>query len=361
MAKSVHVVASKTGCNSRREKAPKGNGKWHWWKLDWTTSTGWMRSEFSSPAPRRWSGCHVAARARSRAGLKTAGFISGYRGSPLGMLDHALWRAQKLPRSSTTSISCPPSTRTSRRRRCWGTQQVETCIPARKVDGVFGIWYGKGPASTAPATRSSTATPPAPRRTAACWCSPATTTAAQSSSMPHQSEQVFVCALMPVLNPANVQEYLDFGLLRLRAVALLRLLGRLQGDLGDGRELGARSSSIPTASRSSCPTISRRRPAACRSAGPTRSLEQERGCTATSCTRSLPSRASTASTASCIDCRSRASASSPTGKAYLDVRQALDDLGIDDADAAALGLRIYKVGMTWPLEHEGVARSSPKA
>ena len=120
----------------------------------------------------------------------------------------------------------------------WGSQQVNL-FPGAKVDGVFGIWYGKGPGvDRSVDVLQACQLAPAPRRMAACWRSPATTTAANPRRTAHQSEQMFEAAMMPVLNPATVQEYLDFGLLRLRAVALFRLLGRLQGDRRDGRELG---------------------------------------------------------------------------------------------------------------------------
>src|SRR4051794_20643251 len=109
-----------------------------------------------------------------RAGLNTAGFVSGYRGSPLGGLDQALWRAQKHLESHHVKFQ-PGVNEDLAAAAIWGTQQV-TMFPKARYDGVFGMWYGKGPGSTVAATSSSTRTPPAHPSMAACWCSRATTT-----------------------------------------------------------------------------------------------------------------------------------------------------------------------------------------
>lgn len=109
-------------------------------------------------------------------GLNTQGFVSGYRGSPLGMVDQAIWKAGE--RFKQTGIRFVPAVNEElAATQVLGTQRVES-DPERTVDGVYAMWYGKGRAWTARATRSSTATPMARRRTAACWWWPATTTAA---------------------------------------------------------------------------------------------------------------------------------------------------------------------------------------
>ncbi len=164
--------------------------------------------------------------------------------------------------------------------------------------------------------------------------------------------------MMPVLAPSGVQEYLDLGLHGWALSRYSGLLGRLQGGRRHGRVLRlggyrpAAGADRPARPISSC------RPAASTSAGPTRPWCRRSGC----CNHKLY-----AALAYCranrlnrivIDSRDaarrRASASSPAGKTYLDVRQALDDLGIDERLAAEIGIRLYKVGMTWPLEAEGV-------
>ena len=116
-------------------------------------------------------------RQRDRAhNLKTAGFISGYRGSPLGMYDHALWRAKSHLQANDIAF-VPGLNEDLAATAVWGSQQVGL-FPGAKVDGVFGIWYGKGPASIARWTRSSMPIRQARRAMAASSPSPATITAA---------------------------------------------------------------------------------------------------------------------------------------------------------------------------------------
>ena len=117
----------------------------------------------------------ILQRQRDRAaGLNTAGFVSGYRGSPLGGLDQALWKARKFLERGDIKFQ-PGLNEDLAATAIWGSQQLNL-YPGARVDGVFAMWYGKGPVSTAAATFSSTATSRAPPSTAACWCSPATTT-----------------------------------------------------------------------------------------------------------------------------------------------------------------------------------------
>jgi len=85
------------------------------------------------------------------AGLNTAGFISGYRGSPLGMYDHTLWRAKSFLQAHDIAF-VPGLNEDLAATAVWGSQQVGL-FPGAKVDGVFGIWYGKGRAWIAPSTR----------------------------------------------------------------------------------------------------------------------------------------------------------------------------------------------------------------
>ena len=111
-----------------------------------------------------------------RAGRKTAGFVSGYRGSPLGGLDRELWRAQKFLDAGHIHFQ-PGLNEDLAATSIWGSQQTDLFAGAQ-YDGVFSMWYGKGPVSTAPEMRSSTATRPGALREAASSSSPATITRA---------------------------------------------------------------------------------------------------------------------------------------------------------------------------------------
>ena len=102
----------------------------------------------------------------ARAGLNTAGFISGYRGSPLGGYDQALWAARKHLEQNHIVFQ-PGVNEELGATAVWGTQQLDLYPQSRKYDGVFGIWYGKGPGWIAAAMCSSTPTWPAPRNTVA--------------------------------------------------------------------------------------------------------------------------------------------------------------------------------------------------
>ncbi len=177
-------------------------------------------------------------RERDRAaGLNTAGFISGYRGSPLGAYDNALWQARKhLEQHHILSAGVNEDLAAT---AIWGTQQVNL-FPGAHVRRRVRHLVRQGPRRR-PLRRRVQARQRRrhARSTAACSCSPATTTAASRRRCRTRASRCCQRAMMPVLNPADVQDYLDFGLLRLRDVALLGLLGRLQGDRRHGRKLGA--------------------------------------------------------------------------------------------------------------------------
>ena len=160
-------------------------------------------------------------RERDRAaGLNTAGFISGYRGSPLGTYDNALWAARKLLEANDITFQ-PGVNEDLAATALWGTQQVALQDDAT-VDGVFGIWYGKGPGvdrSTDPFKHANAA---GTSRLGGVLVLAGDDHGCQSSTSAHQSEQVLVAAMIPVLNPATVQDYLDFGLF---GIAMSRYAG----------------------------------------------------------------------------------------------------------------------------------------
>ena len=292
-------------------------------------------------------------RAADRArGLNTAGFISGYRGSPLANYDTALWSA-KAELDAAGIVFQPGLNEELAATSVWGSQQV-ALHPEAKVDGVFAIWYAKGPG----VDRSMDAL----KHANAAGTSPlggvlavfGDDHGAQSSTMLHQSEQLMEAAFIPVLNPATVEENVTFGLY---GFELSRYSGSWVG-LKATTEVVESSASIeagqPPLLR--IPEDFTLPPAGLGIRWPDTAVQQEQ--------RMLHDRmAAIAAFARANPIDRQELAAGParlgiatTGKAYGDVRQALAELGIDDAKAAELGLRLYKFGLTWPIEVEGFRR-----
>lgn len=144
------------------------------------------------------------------AGLNTAGFVSGYRGSPLGAYDQALWRASEQLTAKRIQF-LPAINEEAGAAAVLGSQQVG-CDPQRTVDGVFAIWYGKGPGvdRAADALRHGNAFGSSPK--GGVLVVAGDDHGCVSSSMPHQSDFVMQAWSMPIVNPANVSEMLEFGL-----------------------------------------------------------------------------------------------------------------------------------------------------
>src|SRR5205085_10626587 len=147
------------------------------------------------------------------AGLDTGGFISGYRGSPLGMYDNALWRAGRFLKEHNIHFQ-PGVNEDLAATAVWGSQQVGL-FPGANVDGVFAIWYGKGPGVDRSADPIKQGNAAGSSRHGGVLLLMGDDHGCQSSTLPHQSEQILIAAMMPILNPATVQEYLDFGTLGL--------------------------------------------------------------------------------------------------------------------------------------------------
>jgi indolepyruvate ferredoxin oxidoreductase len=293
-------------------------------------------------------------RERDRAqGLNTGGFISGYRGSPLGGYDYALWQARDLlPRHD---IHFQPGINEDlAATSVWGTQQV-TLFPGATIDGVFAIWYGKGPGADRSIDVFKHANAAGSSRLGGVLAVAGDDHGCQSSTLPHQSEQDFVAAMMPVLNPATVQEYLDLGLY---GFALSRFSGCWVGlkAIAETVESWASVRVDPHAIEITLPPDFALPPGGLNIRWPDTPLEQERRLHG-------PKMAAVAAFAR-ANRLDRAVLDSPrarlgiitTGKAYLDLRQALAELGLDDERARALGIRIYKVGLSWPLESDGARR-----
>ncbi len=285
------------------------------------------------------------------AGLNTAGFISGYRGSPLGNLDLGLWKAKQHLAEHHITFQ-PGINEDLAATAVWGSQQVGL-FPGAQYDGVFGLWYGKGPGVDRCGDVFRHANAAGTARHGGVLVIAGDDHAAKSSTLPHQTEHVFKAVLMPVLYPANVQEYLDYGL---HGWAMSRYSGCWVAfkALADTVETSASVNIDPAAVNIVYPTDFTLPPDGLNIRWPDPPLQQE---------ARLLNHKLYAALAYCRANRlDRVVIDSPAprlgiltaGKSYLDVRQALDELGIDEPLAAEIGIRLYKVGMVWPLEPEGV-------
>ena len=142
-------------------------------------------------------------------GLNTAGFISGYRGSPLAALDQTLWKAQAFLDQHHIKF-LPAVNEDLGATAVWGSQQVNLFEGAR-YDGVFAMWYGKGPGLDRSMDAIKHANACGTSRYGGVLAIAGDDHGAKSSSLPHQSDHMFIAASMPILNPSNVQEVLDLG------------------------------------------------------------------------------------------------------------------------------------------------------
>jgi len=287
------------------------------------------------------------------AGLNTAGFVSGYRGSPLGGLDQALARAKKyLDRNHI--VFQPGVNEDLAATAIWGSQQVNL-FPRAKYDGVFGMWYGKGPGVDRCGDVFRHANACGTSKHGGVIVCAGDDHAAKSSTLPHQTDHVFKAVMMPVLYPASVQEYLDFGV---HGYAMSRFSGCWVAFkcVTDVVESSASVYVDPDRVQVALPTDVALPADGLNIRWPDPFLVQEE--------RLLHHKLYAALAYCRANNLNRIVIDSPrprlgiitSGKAYMDVRQALEDLGIDDRLAAEIGIRLFKVGMTWPLESEGVRR-----
>jgi indolepyruvate ferredoxin oxidoreductase len=286
-------------------------------------------------------------------GLNTAGFISGYRGSPLGMYDHTLWRAKSFLQAHDIAF-VPGLNEDLAATAVWGSQQVGL-FPGAKVDGVFGMWYGKGPGVDRSVDVLKHANSAGSSRNGGVLALAGDDHGCQSSTLAHQSEQVFAAALMPIINPATLQEYLDLGLY---GFALSRYSGCWVGFKAIGETVESSASIYSDATRAPVvlPDDFELPPGGLNIRWPDPPLEQERRLFGPKMEAAKAFARANHLDRIVIDGKPARLGIITTGKAYLDLRQALADLGISDRDAEALGLRIYKVALTWPLEEVGAKR-----
>ncbi len=288
--------------------------------------------------------------ARDRAnGLNTAGFISGYRGSPLGGYDTALHAAREYLDEHNIRFN-PGLNEDLAATSIWGSQQVGL-FPGAKFDGVFGIWYGKGPGvdRSGDALKHANAAGTSPHGGVIAVMGD--DHGASSSTLAHQSEQMMAAAMIPVLNPATLQDYLDFGML---GFALSRFSGCWVGFKAVGQTVET-SGSVevdPLRPEIVVPADFEMPPGGLNIRRPDPALDLERRLHG-------PKMAAVAAFARAnkldrvvVDSDRPRLGIAAAGKSWLDVREALDELGLSEDEAAALGIRLYKIGMTWPLEEQ---------
>ena len=284
------------------------------------------------------------------AGLNTGCFISGYRGSPLGMYDQQLWRARKFLKSNHVHFQ-PGLNEDMAATSVWGSQQVGM-FPGANYDGVFGIWYGKGPGVDRAMDVFKHANSAGTSRHGGVLALCGDDHGAASSTLAHQSEHMMMAAMIPMLNPASVQEFLDYGML---GWAMSRYAGVWVGFKCQTEtvESSASVSIDPERLVIKLPEDFQMPPGGLNIRWPDAVLEQELRLQQHKVYAALAfARANKIDRVTIDSPRARLGIIT-TGKSYLDVRQALDELGIDETLAAEIGLRVYKVGMVWPLEREG--------
>jgi len=286
------------------------------------------------------------------AGLNTAGFISGYRGSPLSVLDHALERAR--PHLDEHHVVFRPGVNEDlAATSIWGTQQVNL-YPGARYDGVFAMWYGKGPGVDRCGDVFKHANSAGTSRHGGVLVLAGDDHAAKSSTLAHQSEHIFKACCIPVLNPASVQDYLDLGL---HGFAMSRFSGCWIAFkcVTDVVESGAVVDIDPDRVQIVQPDFAM--PAGgLNIRWPDAFLDQE--------ARLLDYKVYAALAYCRANRLDRIVWDSPrarfgivtTGKSYGDTMQALADLGIDESVARDAGIRVYKVAMSWPLEPQGARR-----
>jgi indolepyruvate ferredoxin oxidoreductase len=285
------------------------------------------------------------------AGLNTAGFISGYRGSPLGGFDQALWKAKGHLKDHHIHFT-PGVNEELAATAVWGSQQVGL-FEGAKYDGVFAMWYGKGPGVDRSGDVFKHANAAGTSKNGGVLLLAGDDHACKSSTLPHQSEHAFDAAMIPVLYPTGVQEIIELGL---HGFAMSRYSGCYVAFklISETVDTSASIDLDPSLVSIVLPQDIGLPEAGVNIRWPDAPMEQE---------MRLQHDKIYAALAYCrINKLNRITIDSPhprlgiiaSGKSYLDVLQALEDLGIDQGHAAEIGIRLYKVGMPWPLEPNGV-------
>jgi len=285
------------------------------------------------------------------AGINTAGFISGYRGSPLGGFDLELWKAKKHLAASSIEFT-PGLNEDLGATMVWGSQQTNL-FDGAKYDGVFSMWYGKGPGVDRCGDVFKHGNAAGTSKFGGVLALAADDHACRSSTLPHGSELEFVSAMMPVLNPAGVQDILDMGLL---GWAMSRFTGRWVGfkTIAETVESSASVNVNPHQLDIVLPGDFEMPFGGLNIRWPDPPLDQEMRLHQYAVKAAIAFARANKIDKTIFDSPKARLGIVTTGKSYLDVLQALEYLGIGHQEAEDIGIRVYKVGMTWPLEPVGI-------
>jgi indolepyruvate ferredoxin oxidoreductase len=289
---------------------------------------------------------------RDRAmGLNTAGFISGYRGSPLGGYDQQLFAARKHLEQYNIKFQ-PGVNEDLAATAVWGSQQL-SLSPGAQYDGVVGIWYGKGPGVDRCGDVFRHANTAGSAKNGGVLCLAGDDHGAKSSTVPHQSDHAFISALMPYLYPSSIHEMIEMGLL---GIAMSRYSGCWVGMkvITETVETTAEIDLTDEMKPFIIPSDFEMPPGGLNIRWPDDRYQQDlrlqdyKGYAAIAFARANKVNRVT------MDSPNARYGIMASGKSYEDIRQALRELGITEEVAAKIGIRLYKIGMPWPLEPEGV-------
>jgi indolepyruvate ferredoxin oxidoreductase len=290
-----------------------------------------------------------------RAGLNTAGYISGYRGSPLGGLDQQFMRAARFLQQADVRFQ-PGINEDLAATALWGSQQAELRGEGR-FDGVFGMWYGKGPGVDRSGDVFRHANFAGTSKHGGVLALMGDDHTAESSTTAHQSEFNFVDVMIPILNPAGVQEIIDYGLY---GWAMSRFTGTWVGlkCMHDTVE----STAVIDGSLDRLNIVI---PGSDEYRMPEGGLNIRLNDTVLGMEARLHDfkrdamlafvRANRLNRVITAGGRNPKIGIITVGKSYLDVRQALDELGLDEVKCNDLGLRIHKIACPWPIGRRELA------
>jgi len=288
-----------------------------------------------------------------QAGLNTAGFVSGYRGSPLGGFDQQLWKARK-ELGERDVVFQPGLNEELAATACWGSQQTEL-LGEGKYDGVFALWYGKGPGvdRTGDVFRHANAAGSSKHGGVLALMGDDHT--AESSTVANSSEFAFVDAMVPILNPAGVQELIDYGLY---GYALSRFAGtwtaikcvkdNIESTASVDVAMERLNIVLPDVEMPEGGLNIRHEVNMLGQEQRLHDFKREAAAafiTANGLNRMVYSGGRNAKIGIIT-----------LGTSFLDVRQALDELGIDEERANTIGLRLFKVAAPWPFDYQHMAQ-----